>query len=45
MFKDLLKKFIPIIIHEAIDVVKELILKRRNKKVLKNSKNVHPHDA
>jgi len=29
MFKDLLKKFLPIIITEAINVVKELILRKR----------------
>jgi len=31
MFKDLLKKFLPIIISEAISVVKELILRKRKK--------------
>jgi len=36
MFKDLLKKFLPIIISEAINVVKELILRKRKKKEIQN---------
>lgn len=45
MFKDLLKKFLPIIIHEAIDLVKELILKKRNRKLSKNSHTQNNADA
>jgi hypothetical protein len=45
MFKDLLKKFLPIIIREAIDVAKELILRRRNKKLSEKSASENPKDV